>query len=224
MKCDCENCHIKNIFYASVTPEELDRYCSSRTERIVDEKETIIRQGAPITEFIYLKEGLVKLYRNTPAGAQIISIGKPLDFVSLLNVFGDEKYSYSVSALHKSTVCVFDINEIKKMILENGAFAFKLIKTMNKASDRVLFNYLDINQKRLFGRVAAVLLEFSSILNSDSYELPISRKEISQLVGMSIENVIRTISDLRKDKIIKVYGKNIEIIEKQRLIQIRDLN
>jgi CRP/FNR family transcriptional regulator len=207
-----------------VSVDELEEYCASRTERLLAPRDMIIKQGQPITEFIYLKEGLVKLFRDTTAGSQIISIGRPLDFVSLLSVFADEKYSYSVSALQHSTVCVFDLNEIKKMILENGAFAFKLIKTMNKASDRVLFNYLDINQKRLFGRVASVLLEFSNIYESNSYELPISRKEIAQLVGMSIENVIRTISDLRRDKIIRVYGKNLDIIDKRRLIQIRDLN
>ncbi len=100
----------------------------------------------------------------------------------------------------------------------------RLITTMNKATDRILFEYLDNTQKRLFGRVASVLLYFADIFEMNIFELPISRKEISQLVGMSIENVIRTISDLRKDKIIRVYGKSIEIVDMKRLEMIRDLN
>jgi len=67
-----------------------------------------------------------------------------------------------------------------------------------------------------------LLIYFSEIFKSDSFDLPISRKEIAQLVGMSIENVIRAISDLRKDKIIKAYGKNIMIEDMSRLIQIRN--
>lgn len=224
MKCDCNECHLKTIFFSTISDDRVEEYCSSRKELLIKAKELVIRQGQPITEFIYLKEGLVKLYRETPIGSQIISIGKPMDFVSLLSVFSDENYSYSVSALQDSVVCVLELDEIKKLILQNGPFAFSIIKTMNKATDRILFNYLDINQKRLFGRVASVLLEFAKIAKSDSFELPISRKEIAQLVGMSIENVIRTISDLRKDNIIKVYGKNIEIVNRIKLVQVYNLN
>ena len=224
MKCDCDDCHLKTIFFSTISEDKVEEYCSSRVEKTFRAKEIIIRQGQPISEFIYLKEGLVKLYRETPVGSQIISIGKPLDFVSLLSVFADEKYSYSVSTLQDSVVCILELDEIKKLILQNGPFAYSIIKTMNKATDRILFNYLDINQKRLFGRVASVLLEFADIYKSDSFDLPISRKEIAQLVGMSIENVIRTISDLRKDNIIKVYGKNIEIVNRVRLLQVYNLN
>ncbi len=224
MKCECEHCHLRAIFFASIQADQLDQYCQSRVEKRIDTKDIIIKQGEPIREFIYLKEGLVKLSRNTPLGSQIISLGRPYDFVSLLSVFADEKYSYSVSALSPGVVCILNLDEIKKLILENGAFAMKLITTMNKATDRILFEYLDNSQKRLFGRVAGVLLYFADIFNVSIYELPISRKEISQLVGMSIENVIRTISDLRKDKIIRVYGKSIEILDMRRLKMIRDLN
>jgi len=224
MKCDCELCDLKSIFFATIDANEVEEYCASRSEKKISAKQIIIKQGDPINEFIYLKTGLVKLYRETDTGSQIISIGKPFDFVSLLSVFGDTKYSYSVSAIENSVVCILDLNEVQKLILENGDFALQIIKTMNKASDRILFNYLDINQKRLFGRVAHVLIYFAEIYRSDNYDLPISRKEISQLVGMSIENVIRAISDLRKDKIIKAYGKNMIILDMKRLEQIRNFN
>ncbi len=224
MKCECEQCHLRAIFFASIQADQLDEYCQSRVERSIEAKDIIIKQGDPIKEFIYLKEGLVKLSRNTHLGSQIISLGRPYDFVSLLSVFADETYSYSVSALSSGVICILNLDEIKKLILENGAFAMRLITTMNKATDRILFEYLDNSQKRLFGRVAGVLLYFADIFNINSFELPISRKEISQLVGMSIENVIRTISDLRKDKIIKVYGKSIEILDIKRLEMIRDLS
>ena len=224
MKCDCEQCDLKTIFYATIRPDMVEEYCASRIEKTIAPHEIIIKQGAPIHEFIYLKEGLVKLYRETDLGRQIISIGEPFDFVSLLSVFNDKRYRYSVSAITESVICVLDLNEIKNLIQTNGQFALKLIQTMNQASDRILFDYLDISQKRLYGRVAQVLIYFSEIFKNESYDLPISRKEMSQLIGMTIENVIRAISNLRKDKIIKAYGKNIMIIDMKRLVQIRDFS
>lgn len=226
MICSCEFCDLKTIFFASLKPEDLERYCSTRQEKVIKAGEILIKQGDLIKDFIYLKEGLVKLYRNSENGqTQIISFGKPLDYVSLLSVFSDEKYNYSVSALEDSVACLFDLNEIKQLIHTNGTFAYHLIQTQNRASDRIIKITLDLLQKRLYGRVACVILYFANeIYNSDEFELPISRKEIAQYIGMSIENVIRAISSFRKDKIIQVYGKSLSIIDRKRLENMRDLS
>ena len=224
MKCDCERCEIKSIFFATIKESELEEYCSNRVEKEVKTGDIIIKQGQHIDEFIYVKEGLVKLYRDTPHGQQIISLGKPFDFVSLLSVFANDTYSYSVSALNSGVICIFSIYEIRQLIRENGDFALKLISIMNRSSERILFDYLNLSQKRLNGRVASVLLYFSNIYGLKRFELPITRKEIAQLVGMSIENVIRAISELRRDGILNVYGKRIEIVDLKMLSRIRELN
>lgn len=224
MKCDCERCEIKSIFFATIKESELDEYCSNRVEKEVKFGDVIIKQGQHIDDFIYVKEGLVKLYRDTPHGQQIISLGKPFDFVSLLSVFANDSYSYSVSALNNGVVCVFSINEIRQLVRDNGDFALKLISIMNRSSERILFDFLNLSQKRLNGRIATVLLYFADIYGLKKFELPITRKEIAQLVGMSIENVIRAISDLRRDGILNVYGKRIEIVDLKMLRKIKDLN
>jgi CRP/FNR family transcriptional regulator len=49
------------------------------------------------------------------------------------------------------------------------------------------------------------------------FDLPVSRKEIADYIGMSTANVIRTLSDFKRDGIIKVFGKTIEIIDINKL-------
>lgn len=214
------------MFYASLNQEDLERFCSSRHEIEIKAGAHLIKQNDEIKDFIYLKEGLVKLYRNSKQNqTQIISFGKPFDFVSLLSVFSDERYNYSVTALVDSVACVFDLAEIKKLIKSNGEFAMQLIQAQNRSSDRIIIDSLNMLQKRLYGRVATVLLYFADeIYKADAYELPISRKELAQFIGMSIENVIRAISALRKDKMIQVYGKNFSILDRNRLEKMRDFS
>ena len=143
--------------------------------------------------------------------------------VSLLSVFSDDHYNYSVTAIEDSVACLFDLNEIKHLIQTNGAFALHLIQIQNRSSDRIIINSLDLLQKRLYGRVATIILYFANeIYKSDEFEFPISRKEMAQYIGMSIENVIRAISAFRKDKIIQVYGKNLAILDRKRLESMRD--
>jgi CRP/FNR family transcriptional regulator len=52
---------------------------------------------------------------------------------------------------------------------------------------------------------------------NDRFELPVSRKEIAELIGMTTENVIRILSEFRKEGIIRINGKEIEIADKTKL-------
>jgi CRP/FNR family transcriptional regulator len=44
------------------------------------------------------------------------------------------------------------------------------------------------------------------------FHLPLSRKEIAELIDMSTENVIRILSEFRRDEIIRIDGSLIEIL------------
>lgn len=222
MHCSCNNCHIKNIFFESIHESELEKFCGARKEIIIPAGKRFITQGDKIKSFKYLQDGLIKLHKKGDLGKeQIISFGRPMDFVSIHNVFAEKKYSYSVTALEKSTICIFDIEIINNLLKTNGKFAEKLIKTTTKASNEILSNSLDLIRKSMYGKVASVILFFhEKIFFTYGFDLPVSRKEIAQYTGLSIETVIRVISEFRKDGLIKVYGKRIEIINKEGLVSI----
>jgi CRP-like cAMP-binding protein len=55
------------------------------------------------------------------------------------------------------------------------------------------------------------------------FNLPISRKEIAELIEMSTENVIRVLSEFRKDKLIQIEGKSIEILDIKKLERVYEL-
>ena len=87
-----------------------------------------------------------------------------------------------------------------------------LIEKMSAVSDKIILESLEIRKKHLRGRVAHLLIYFyEQVYHQVEFELPLSRKEIAEYVGMTTENVIRTMSEFRKDKIISISGKTIEI-------------
>jgi len=198
--------------------------CEIKEERTYLKGDIITQEGDVINEFLYLKEGLVKLWKTTIEGKdQIISFSKPFDFVSLLSVFSSDRYKYSVSAVEDSVVCILDLNVVKKHARENAMFTMDLMTRISEATDKIVLDNLEIKRKYLKGRVAHVLLFFSDyIYNKDEFELPISRGEIADYIGMTTENVIRTLSEFRKDKIIKIFGKDILIVDKKRLENISE--
>jgi len=224
-KCDCEKCDLKELFYGNVDELTIELVCNTKVEQSFKKGELIIEEGKPIESFTYLKSGLVKLFK--PGGdekGQIIMIAKPFDFVSLLSVFSDSSYNYSVTALEDSVTCNIKLDDIKKMIRSNGDFAMSIMNKMSRVSDMIILESLILRRKHIHGRVAYILLFFAEqIYETDYFELPLSRKEIAEFIGKTTENVIRTLSEFRKDGILKIFGKDIEIIDKEKLRQISEL-
>jgi CRP/FNR family transcriptional regulator len=202
-----------------MTDEELDYVNRYRREVIYAKGETIIEKGSPIEEFLYLKKGLVKLVKQGENQRErIISIARPLDFVSLISTFSEKYYEFSITALEESIVCGIDLESIKEVIRNNGGFALELIEHITRSSNFVIQATYDIDDKHLRGRIAYILLWFSNkIYHSELFMLPISRKEIGELINMTTENVIRILSEFRKDGLVRIDGKNIEILNKELL-------
>lgn len=222
MYCSCESCHINNTFYSLMQEAGVDRFCHSRSEITIPAGKTFINEGDEIKSFKYLKEGLIKLHRLDSNGKeQIIFFGRPMDYISIQNTFSEKTYNYSVTAIENSTVCIFDINVMKDLIRTNGKFALKMVEISSMALNRIIDNSLELISKTMYGKVASLLLFFSEkVYVTDNFDLPVSRKEIAQYTGLSIETVIRVISEFRRDGLIKVYGKKIEIVNKQGLLSV----
>lgn len=223
-KCSCEQCQLKNLFFSHISVDELFDICDIKEERTYTKGQLIITEGDKIEDFLYMKEGLVKLSKSSGEHKdQIISFSKPFDFVSLLSVFSSEVHMYSVTALENTTVCVLDLNVVKNKARQNAMFAMDLMTQISQVTDKIIIENLVIRRKQLKGRVAHVLLYFANyIYEKDEFELPISRREIAEYIGMTTENVIRTLSEFRKDNIIKIFGKDILIVDKKRLESISE--
>lgn len=213
--CICENCDFREIVFSYLDESAILELCKNKEEQSFGKGEIINIEGEKITDFKYLKSGLVKLFRRTLTGEeQVITITRPFEFVSNMSIFSEERYQYSVSALEDSVVCVVKLDFIKGQFMKNGGFAMGLLTKISKINDKIINQTLDIRQKNLIGRVAYVLLYFTKeIYNTKIFDLPVSRKEIADYIGMSTANVIRTMSEFKHEGIINVYGKTIEVVD-----------
>ena len=223
-QCNCEQCDLKGLFIENLEGDHLDIICSGKVEKEFSQGEIIIKEGILIKDFVYLKSGLVKLFRSDSYGKeQIISISKPFDYVSLLSVFSNDRYNYSVTALEDSVTCNIKMEDIISLVHNNGKLALNLLKKMSQVADQIILDSLKIRKKHLRGRVAFLLIYFSQdVYDASEFDLPLTRKEMAEFVGMTTENVIRSLSELRRDGILKIYGKTIHIVNMDTLRSIAE--
>lgn len=213
------DCEFRDVVFKYLDDSSIDDMCNHKEEQFFHKGEIINHEGEKISTFKYLKSGLVKLYRRTSTGEeQVITITRPFEFVSNMSIFSEERYQYSVSAVEDSVVCMVKLDFIKDLFMKNGSFAMGLLTKISMINDKIISQTLDIRQKNLVGRVAYVLLYFTKeIYKSRVFDLPVSRKEIADYIGMSTANVIRTLSDFKKEGIIRVFGKTIEVVDLEKL-------
>ena len=84
---------------------------------------------------------------------------------------------------------------------------------------------LTLSKKNAEGRVATLLISLSQRysrrkLSPNAMRLPMSRMDIGNFLGLTIETVSRTFSRLQKESVIEVDGREIVIINHDRLNEI----
>lgn len=219
---NCKSCIYRYLLFNELSDSEYETVNSARIEYIVKRGEVIRQEGQPIQSFLYLRKGLVKLYKTDKSGKdQILSINKPGDFINLLSIFSNSTYKYSIAALEETLVCDVGLPALMEIIRTNSEFAIRILNRISKISDEIIENRFDINQKQVKGRVAHILLFLSeNIYRKPTFRMPITRREIGELISMTTENTIRTISEFKKDGIISFDGKIITINDFNRLKNI----
>lgn len=222
---NCKSCVYRNLLYEMLTEEEYDKVNSSRTEIIFKRGEHMIQEGDEIKGFMYLRKGLIKMFKTNPQGKdQILSINKPGDFVNLLSIFSADKHQYSVTALEETHVCVVRFDTILELVKANSRFALRLMNRMSSIADEIIKKRFEINQRQVKGRVAYMIRFLAEdIYHRNEFRMPITRRELGELISMTTENTIRTMSEFRKDGLIDMDGKNISIIDYDRFVKVCEM-
>ena len=179
-----------------------------------NKKDVLFRQGSFTSHVMYLKSGLVKLFKDGNTNRSLIlKISTPGQFIGIMSQFGASTYQYSATAIEDCEVFFVDISIFKSIIENNGKYDMHLLK-INCSDNLHIFNrIMSQTQKQLPGKLADIILYFSEeIYHSDSFEFPVTRTELAELAGTTKESFIRTLTEFKNDKIIKIENKYIKII------------
>ena len=217
----CKFCTKRSIAAEHLGNEELERLSHSCVEVFFERGDIIFKQNALSSNIIYIRDGLVKVHIAGPEREQILKIAKGPTYLGIPTTFGDKINHYSATALTHTEVCFIDIRVFKDFIATNNDFAYEIIVDLCKNELYHFQRCINQLQKQSPGRVAEALLYFANdIFNADRYTLPLTRNELGDLTGCSRENVSRILTDFHKDGLIKLNGKEIEILNGTMLNQI----
>ncbi len=190
-----------------------------------NKRETICKQGNFAPNIMYLEEGLAKLYfQGKNKKNLIIKIVTPYDFIGLSSLFGKNYCYYSVVALTDATVNMIAKDDFKNNIISNSKFASKIIELYCNNNALFFSRLNDVATKHVHARLADAILYLTETKYCGKNLLSlITRKELAEITNVSVEGAIRLLSEFKKEGIIDINGKNIEIINHEKLKRISDV-
>jgi CRP-like cAMP-binding protein len=220
---NCVICDRKAKCFNYLSEEELTHLHESKSVVHYKKGETIIKQGTEFTHIVSFNAGLAKLIVEiSPEKNVMIGIIKPSEILGGPGMFVNNRYAFTVSALMESTICLINADIFKKIMTVNEQFAESFLSSFSSRYTEAINRLVSISHKHMNGRLAEALIYFSDkIYSTDSFELPMSRQELADFTGTSKESVSRIFRDFSDANIIAVEGREIKILNKEKLTQIQ---
>jgi CRP/FNR family transcriptional regulator len=107
------------------------------------------------------------------------------------------------------------------LINTNAAFGSKILEKANEDIIKAYNRLYSITHKQIHGRFAELLNYLRErIYQANPFELTLTRKDMAELIHTSPESISRLVKEFKDDGIIESEGRNIEILDDDRLKQI----
>ncbi len=217
----CQSCVIRNrAICASLNEKELEALNRIGRRVTIERGQTLMWEGDESALVANVIDGVLKLSTSTADGReQIVGVVYPSDFVG--RPFGNTAH-HSVTALSDAKVCLFTRGAFDGFAREHPELEHKLLQRTLSELDRARQWMLLLGRKSAGERVATFLLEMSQRLadsscagktgGNDHFVLPLSRQQIADLLGLTIETVSRQFTRLRQAGIIDLPDRRSVII------------
>lgn len=218
---DCSQCVVRNRAICSgLLPDELQALSKLGRKQSVGRGQTLLWEGDESLVVANVINGVLKLAVSTADGReQIVGVAFASDFIG--RPFGKES-PYSVTALTDAEVCVFTRSAFDGFAKEHPDLQHKLLQRTLDELDRARQWMMLLGKKTASERIATLLLEISARTsdngcaimpaNLDSFELPMDRQQMGDLLGLTIETVSRQLTKLKASGMIDLPDRRTVII------------
>jgi len=218
---NCERCKIRQIsICAAFEPDDLDALQSMAQTISFAAKETIFLENDDSDAAFTVTEGALRLYRTFADGRrQVISFLLPGDFIS---VEADGRHEYSADSITEVTLCCFPKKQFAAVVKQRPHVLQRLYETTARELINAREHMLTLGQRSAAEKLAWFLVHLGIRQSCIDFEpniveLPMSRQDIADHLGLTIETVSRTFSGFAREGIIAITPHGVDLLNCKKL-------
>jgi CRP/FNR family transcriptional regulator len=200
----------------ALSPSQLVSLNKQSTRKSVEAGTELIGESQETKNYANIISGVVKLTKMMSDGRQqIVGLQFAPDFLG--RPFRIDS-GISADAATDVNVCSFPKTVIERMIKESPELEHRLLEQTLKELDEARDWMLTLGRKTASEKVASFLYLIATHVNPDSesnsvsFQLPLTRSDIADFLGLTIETVSRQLTKLRKDRVVLIVNnRHVEV-------------
>jgi CRP/FNR family transcriptional regulator, anaerobic regulatory protein len=222
----CGDCPIRHrAVCARCDSDELESLDAIKYYRSFEAGQTVIWSGDRMDFVASVVSGIATLTQTLEDGSrQMVGLLLPSDFVGRP---GRATAAYDVTATTDLVMCCFRKKPFEEMIASTPHLSQRLLEMTLDELDAAREWMLLLGRKTAREKIAsllAILARRDASLKAGaracSFDLPLSREEMADYLGLTLETVSRQISALKREGIIALEGKrHIKVPDLDRLAE-----
>ncbi len=184
--------------------------------------EVVYDEGNHANNIYLIKDGVVKSHKIDEFGKELITtIFKTDEFFGYTSFTDNVPYLESATTMEKTEVVAISKDELKKILKKNHKLTLEFIQLL--ADNLVEFKeqLLQMAYGSVKKKTASTILQFTEKIPTKSVgTIKISRSDLASVAGIATESLIRTLSSLKKDGLINIEGRNITVLDIEKLKRV----
>jgi len=186
--------------------------------------DVLLQEQGPIRSYANVMRGVLKLTKTMADGRQqIVGLQFAPDFVGRLH---QDESPVRVEACSDVEVCSITSNALRKMLEENPTLEAKLLHQALREVDQAREWMLALGRKTAHEKVASFLMMMVRQIDpfaggaTTAFDLPLTRAEIGDFLGLTIGTVSRELTRLRRVGVIQISShRHIDVLDLEALRQ-----
>ncbi|NLP58677.1 response regulator [Lutibacter sp. B1] len=203
--------------------DHLKKYFSEKVEIFSFKTGEIIYRKGDNSNYVYLiQKGVVKTYKMDEHGKELITgLHKENDFFGFTSFIRNIPHSEHAAAIENTQVLRLIKREFKHILQKNHEITIELIDYLSDNVSEIKEHLIQMAYSSVRKKTADTILQFTEKIQKQTKEnIQISRSDLASIAGIATETFIRTLSDLKKDGIIDIDGRNIKIVNIEKLKKV----
>ncbi len=223
----CADCEIREIgVCSSMEPAELEEVRRIVSTLTLHPGQSAIVEGEPAQDLFNVISGSVKLYKLLPDGRrQITGFLSSGDF---LGIAYNDTYAYTAEAITDVKLCRFPRRRLEALLPDHPTLERRLLgeaaHELVAAQDQMLLLGRKTAMERVTSFLSMLAKRAARMRKSvENLEVPMTRTDIGDYLGLTTETVSRAISRLRDDKVVSVATRGqIVILDREALERLTE--
>ncbi|WMI65203.1 response regulator [Aestuariibaculum sp. YM273] len=186
-------------------------------------EEDIIYYEGDHSNYIYLiSYGTVKCFRIDEKGKELVTaLYKEDDLFGYTSLKTNAPHKETASAISDTKLLGISLLDFKELLDKNQKIALALIELLTDDLSSAKGLLLQMAYGTVNKKTASTILKFAEKINRRPEDpIKISRNDLASVAGIATETLIRALTEFKKSGIITAEGRNIKILDINKLKSI----